>query len=407
MSDDMVQGQSWRFLVGSDSRITKDMSDSERYKILKDKKLVAKPYNHILVDSIPRGDFDALENIGNTEAFKILRKIGEQFGVFHQYANADMDVSFEFSKSNLRESVHKQSGAFQNYARMMSVFSDVIENAVGIEAHSERYKNATSQLDSVYVFVSAFNTESGTVPVLMEVKSFTDSTQSTLHIAVSLHEIERSRIVGRTYTDISAGVSRPIPASEYNIADIFQNVNPLDTRLIKYIPSGFLNKEQLDAKAVAQQEQEEYVARRNAAYHREEVQGQKRRETLTDCEVLTMEAEMLSKDDLNEGGQKNKTVLYDKTDKISKVINGVKYDGDVDTKKLNPKQKSGIRVLELLAAIGLDVHIFQSKIGADGKPIGENGIYKQRMAVFMLISMPAYPVKVLWLIPLPMSLHIL
>ena len=55
-----------------------------------------------------------------------------------------------------------------------------IENAVGIEAHSERYANTESLVDSVYVFVSAFNTENGTVPVLMEVKFFRDGTQNTL-----------------------------------------------------------------------------------------------------------------------------------------------------------------------------------------------------------------------------------
>ena len=149
------------------------------------------------------------------------------FYICNEYTNTGMDIQFAFSRGNLRESVHKQSGEFQNYAKMMSVFSDVIENAVGIEAHSERYQNTESLVDSVYVFVSAFNTENGTGPVLMEVKSFRDGTQNTLYVAVSLHEIERSRIIGITYTDISDDAPIPLPASKYKIAEIFKNVNLL------------------------------------------------------------------------------------------------------------------------------------------------------------------------------------
>lgn len=305
LSGKTIQNQR-EYLQSTDGRITKDMSDKERYEILNGKRLLSKPYNRSFVDSIPNGDFDSLANIGNTEAFKVLRKVGEQFGIFHEYENADAGIRFSFSKGNLLESVHKQSGAFQNYARMMSVFSDVIENAVGIEIHSERYSNVASQLDSVYVFVSAFNTESGTVPVLMEVKSFRDSTKSTLHIAVSLHEIERSRIIGRTYTDIYDDVSRPLPASSYSIADLFRNVNPKDTRLIKYIPDNFLDAKQLEAKATALREQQEYIVKKNADKYRTkatEEQKQQRTSPLTDRDVLEAAANDIGISDMSDAEQ--------------------------------------------------------------------------------------------------------
>lgn len=341
LSGKTIQNQR-EYLQSTDGRITKDMSDKERYEILNGKRLLSKPYNRSFVDSIPNGDFDSLANIGNTEAFKVLRKVGEQFGIFHEYENADAGIRFSFSKGNLLESVHKQSGAFQNYARMMSVFSDVIENAVGIEIHSERYSNVASQLDSVYVFVSAFNTESGTVPVLMEVKSFRDSTKSTLHIAVSLHEIERSRIIGRTYTDIYDDVSRPLPASSYSIADLFRNVNPKDTRLIKYIPDNFLDAKQLEAKATALREQQEYIVKKNADKYRTkatEEQKQQRTSPLTDRDVLEAAANDVGISDMSDAEQAALQTFKDRLTELHEL-----QEKRAEAGRLYKKQQFGANV---------------------------------------------------------------
>lgn len=341
LSGKTIQNQR-EYLQSTDGRITKDMSDKERYEILNGKRLLSKPYNRSFVDSIPNGDFDSLANIGNTEAFKVLRKVGEQFGIFHEYENADAGIRFSFSKGNLLESVHKQSGAFQNYARMMSVFSDVIENAVGIEIHSERYSNVASQLDSVYVFVSAFNTESGTVPVLMEVKSFRDSTKSTLHIAVSLHEIERSRIIGRTYTDIYDDVSRPLPASSYSIADLFRNVNPKDTRLIKYIPDNFLDAKQLEAKATALREQQEYIVKKNADKYRTkatEEQKQQRTSPLTDRDVLETAANDIGISDMSDAEQAALQTFKDRLTELHEL-----QDKRAEAGRLYKEQQFGANV---------------------------------------------------------------
>ena len=58
---------------------------------------------------------------------------------------------------------------------------EVVENAVAVETHTERYDNTDSNLDTSYVLVSAFENEIGIVPVRMLIKTFTDSTQNTLH----------------------------------------------------------------------------------------------------------------------------------------------------------------------------------------------------------------------------------
>ena len=246
-------------------RVAVDMPDGERYEVLKDRSMNVKHFDAEKMATIDAKDYAALEKAGKSSAFIILRKIGDQFGVFKDYHSVDLELGFAFSKRNLNESVHKQGGEYQNYARMMSVFDDVVDAAIGIEAHTNRYESKGEQVNATYVFASAFATDNGYVPVLLEVREFTDGTKSTLHVAVSLQEIERSRIVGHNNDSKITAEPYPLPASStIKVADLFGNVNPNDGRMLKYIPDGFLNDEQKVAKQKAIEEEKEYIAAKNA-----------------------------------------------------------------------------------------------------------------------------------------------
>ena len=70
-------------------------------------------------------------------------------------------------------------------------------------------------------------------------------------------------------------------------------------------------------------------------------------------------------------------------------VNGVQYDGltvskgkdgsvAIDGVKLNDQQKAGIQAAEMLASMGVNIHVFQSQTDANGKPIGEHGSYHLR-----------------------------
>ena len=70
-------------------------------------------------------------------------------------------------------------------------------------------------------------------------------------------------------------------------------------------------------------------------------------------------------------------------------VNGVQYDGltvskgkdgsvAIDGVKLNDQQKAGIQAAEMLAKMGVNIHVFQSRTDANGKPIGEHGSYSLR-----------------------------
>jgi len=70
-------------------------------------------------------------------------------------------------------------------------------------------------------------------------------------------------------------------------------------------------------------------------------------------------------------------------------LGGVQYDGitatrgkdgsvQIDGVTLNDQQKSGIAAAELLASMGVNIHIFQSQTDANGTPVGEHGSYHLR-----------------------------
>ena len=70
-------------------------------------------------------------------------------------------------------------------------------------------------------------------------------------------------------------------------------------------------------------------------------------------------------------------------------VNGVQYDGltvssgkdgsvAIEGVNLNAQQKAGIQAAEMLAGMGVNVHVFRSRTDANGKPIGEHGSYHLR-----------------------------
>ena len=70
-------------------------------------------------------------------------------------------------------------------------------------------------------------------------------------------------------------------------------------------------------------------------------------------------------------------------------VNGVHYDGltvsrgkdgsvAIEGVTLNAQQKAGIQAAEMLAGMGVNIHVYQSRTDANGKPIGENGSYHLR-----------------------------
>ena len=235
----------------SDRVISVNMSEDERYEILKNKEIDLAEVNTELYEEYLEQIPELLnEELKMTVAKKLLKKIGDEFGVFKEYESKDFNISFEFGKGNLAESVQHQKGNYEIYAQMLSCFSDVISNAVGIEVHNRNedgYKPDFT-LKNVYVLCSAFQNDTDIIPVKLSVKEFSDKT-NRLYIAVALEGIKKDRVESAGVQDNLTHIhTSPVTIS---IKDIFENVNIKDGDFLKYVPNQFLNDEQIKAKEEA------------------------------------------------------------------------------------------------------------------------------------------------------------
>ena len=231
------------------SKITADMSDSERYEALKDRSisLSAKVNNDTLAAVQKKLDFDesSVEYSKYGDRVRLFKKIGTEFKVYKRYNNGDIKLDFAFSKEKMRESVSKQRKNYITLAKMLTCFDEVIDNAIGIEVHnrnSEGYK-PDDTLENMYVLASAFVDGNDIIPVKLEVKEFSDK-ENTLHVAIALESIQKDEIVKQE--DASKGGARQYsPSSTISIAEYFRKINPSDESFYKYIPKPFLEGKEI------------------------------------------------------------------------------------------------------------------------------------------------------------------
>lgn len=240
-----------RASLESASVIKNGMTDQQRYDILKDKEisLSAESNNAKLKETLLK-----LERDGNNIHYdvmemgskvKIFKKLGEEFGVFKAYSNKTISLTFEYSRGSLDESMHKQKRSFENFAKMLTCFEAVIENAVGIEVHNRNAEGhkKDNTLKQVYVLASAFKDGDNIVPVKLEVKEFNDK-KNTLYVAIALESIKKDEIMRQ---EVAKGVAQQVrPSSNINIAQLLKNVNPSDESFYKYIPKMFFEEETID-----------------------------------------------------------------------------------------------------------------------------------------------------------------
>lgn len=232
-------------------RITTNMSEDERYEILKDKQIAIARVDSKLCEKYLKEMPGILDkSLSMQEGKKLFKKLGDEFGIFKEYDNEDIGVKFEFGSNNLRESVQNQKGNYELFAQMLSCFSEVISNAVGIDVHNrndEGYK-PDKTLKRVYVLCSAFENDTEIVPVKLSVKEFTDK-NNRLYLAVALEGIKKDRVRSMGVQDNLTHIrTSPVTIS---IAELFKNVNIKDTNFLKYIPNQFISEVQIEAKEKA------------------------------------------------------------------------------------------------------------------------------------------------------------
>ena len=264
----------------SGNKISPDMTDAERYEVLKDREisLSATSNKNALVDvqkKIGVSD-DDIEYSKYGDKKKLFKKLGDEFSVYHKYSNSDIQLDFSFSKGNMGESVSKQGKNFLQMAKMLTCLDEVVENAIGIEVHnrnSDGYK-ADNTLENVYVLASAFVDGENILPVKLEIKKFSDK-ENTLYVAIALENIKKDEIVKQEVA--TDGVAQQYsPSSNISIAQFFKKINTKDESFLKYVPDGFLNEEQKASKKRAlDKDAEKYVRKSDGTNSAKTEQAQK------------------------------------------------------------------------------------------------------------------------------------
>ena len=261
--------------------IDSDMTEDERYQELRGKTVAVTPeakYTDEQLASIHT--LEQLNAKAKSKAEKVIRPLAESLGILNRSMKTpDVEIEFTFSKNKgLRESMSKQlryGGTYADFAKALVNLDGILENAVLIEQHKDKYAGTTranNQLKSVSVLVGVFRDGDSLIPTQIEIKD-TSNAGGILYMTVTMTKIEAGVMAGASAqrrtppyvvpaSEIETGVLGSgaqknwrgrslIPISSYNLAEIFANVNPADGHFLKYVPDGFLNDAQKAAKQSA------------------------------------------------------------------------------------------------------------------------------------------------------------
>lgn len=245
---------------GDGQKITQYMADAERTEILKRKTITAEVYKGQADDSI-RAELGNLES-GKKQLIKAaLTRIGEEFGVFTDYNISDVGIEIKMSISNLRESVAKEINPKQ-IAKLLPVFKTAVENAVGIEQHSNRYfyDNSTIMFENL---IGGYVDDGYFVPVRFGLKHQRQGGAS-LYLIVDQQKIDLKNIkaeVVKTPGVINTKPNASRSAFGISVADIIPFVNSKD--LLRYLPDDLINENQRKAKWNAIAETIKYTNEKN------------------------------------------------------------------------------------------------------------------------------------------------
>lgn len=227
------------------SKITIGMSDIERSEILKNKNIVAPTYQGQAdeIISVNKKDLES-QKLGLIKA--ALTKVGDEFGVFTDYDIKDVDVKITLSKTNLKESISKDVSPIQ-LAKLLPVLRDTVENAVGVESHSNRYYYDT---DTVYFdnLLGGYVDGSSFIPVRFGLKHSKMGT-TVLYVVVDQNKVNLENLVEikndrdrKDATPDLTGDSNLLSSVTYSVSQIIQFVNSKD--LLRYLPDNMLTTEQ-------------------------------------------------------------------------------------------------------------------------------------------------------------------
>ena len=238
-------------------KIFPGMDDAQRASVLSQKKIHVPAYDSS--NTVTGPQIIRLKGKYVTEARALLSELARQCGDFQSdLRNADIDLTFAYSNKSLKESVNKQSkrgGGAETFGKMLTVLPQICENAVEIEAHTDRYTGTAREdgnLKEMHVLLGAFADGTETIPVQLEVKEYIPESKLSNKLYVTVTIKNEAGVTPRiSAADLADENARSRPASVITVADLIANVKDETGGLVKYLPDQMLNSAQLEAKEKA------------------------------------------------------------------------------------------------------------------------------------------------------------
>ena len=269
-SVDVDAQSSARYSLDEKTVIKQGMTEQERYETLKDKK------NEVFEDVKSLEYFSEIKDLediyarAKSKAEGVIIPLAKKLGILNKSMKTpEVEIDFVFtSNGGLKESLHKQlryGGNYADFAKAIINLDKVLEYAILIEAHGDKYAEtvkANPNLERVYVLFSAFKDGDSIIPIQLEIKKHSHE-GGRLYMTVAMTKI-KADVVESSVGYKNNLVHSLLSASKYSLSDIFKNVNELDKHFLKYIPDGFLTRGQQQAKQKAIQEDSE---RRNKYFY--------------------------------------------------------------------------------------------------------------------------------------------
>ena len=243
--------------------VREGMSEEERYEALKDTTIRVPAYdseNGVLTQQSVAN----LERMINRDARYYVSELFDKLGIGGTYENKAANIVFNFGSHGKSKSIHEQGArrnGFSDFAKMLTNFDAIVENAVPIEIHSDKYKGTrreNADLRQVSVFVSAFYDNGGIVPVQFEVKEYANRANE-LYVIVSLQKIRDAVVATGRASETDTFAEAGHISYTINLQELFSKINPSDGDFLKYVPDGFLSEEQRSAKRAALMREERKI----------------------------------------------------------------------------------------------------------------------------------------------------
>lgn len=226
------------------SKITKGMSDDERYELLKNERLnviqsqknkkISEKFNETLTELYKTNEKQAQKTL--------MKKYAESIGLFDKVYHivGNTNLSAMFTREGLAESVQNSKNVHL-FPYILENFQEILDNSVKIDEELDYYDNENINVHTLISAVKINNLEL----VKITLKEYIDKNpnDNRLYVVANIDTIKKEEFLHTTAVSNTRTTDlRYFASSTISISDIFKEVN---SKLLRHIPDKFLSDEQI------------------------------------------------------------------------------------------------------------------------------------------------------------------